>query len=77
MSCKAPAHKFKIGTDDLEYSATHTSYGIDVHFANTTGGKDTHWNQIVVYGDPDLRDKIIELLNKDNEDLSKTVPDNG
>lgn len=73
--CNAPKHKYEVGYDELEPGASHIGYGINVHFAN--GRNHTHYDQIKVYGDPELRDKIIELLNQDNEDLKKTEPDNG
>lgn len=68
--CNAPKHKFEVGDDELLPGDHHKSYGIDVHYAKENGN--THYDQIVVYGNPELRDKIIELLNQDNEDLKKT-----
>ena len=46
------------GDDFLEEEADHKTYGIHVG----------EWgNKIVVYGDEDLRNKILKLLNKEKE----------
>ena len=51
--------RYEPGEDYLEEGANYTSYTVDERRGNTT----THWEKIVVYGDEELRDKIVELLN--------------
>jgi len=56
----------EIGQDYKDKGADHTTWGI------TVTGRDRDWrgdlitwyNQIHVYGDPDLRDHILRLLNE-------------
>lgn len=49
------------GDDFLEEGADHKTFGIH----NETPGEE--WiQQIEIYGDPDLRDRILRLLNEEN-----------
>lgn len=47
----------KPGSDYFDEGATYTTYGINVK---------NHFNRIEVHGDPELRNKIIKLLNKED-----------
>ncbi len=52
--------KFTKGDDFIGAGADHVTYGIH----NETPGEE--WSQqIEIYGDPDLRDRILRLLNEE------------
>lgn len=51
--------KYEVGDDFKDRGASMMTFGI------TEIGVETHSNKIEVYGDAVLRDRILELLNKD------------
>ena len=51
---------YEVGEDYMEEGANLTSYPID---ECRSGARATHYEKIVVYGDEELRDRIVELLN--------------
>lgn len=51
--------KWRVGFDETEVKGDLPTYGISRY----ENGKEVHGNQINVYGDPKLRDRLLEFLN--------------